>query len=73
MSKCKSISTPLAQYFKLSSYENLQNEADRRLMEKVQYSYVVGCLMNEMICIRLDLEYPISLVNRIMVDLRKTY
>ncbi|RDX85276.1 hypothetical protein CR513_33550, partial [Mucuna pruriens] len=50
----KSVSTPLATHFKLSSRHNPSNEAKKINMSKVPYASTVGSLMYAMICDALD-------------------
>ena len=68
MSEAKSVSTPFAPHFKLSSALSPSTQADFTYMERVPYSSAVGSLMYAMICTRPDLSYAVSMVSRYMAN-----
>jgi len=63
MEDCKAIEVPLDPKTKLKKNENKDVE-----MVKVPYQQVVGSLMYAMLCTRLDLAYPISVVSQHMAN-----
>ncbi|KAJ0869659.1 putative RNA-directed DNA polymerase [Helianthus annuus] len=64
MEHSKSVSTPLAQHFKLSALHSPQTEDERKDMERYPYANAVGSLMYLMICTRPDLGFAVSMVSR---------
>ncbi|KAL0286680.1 UNVERIFIED_CONTAM: Retrovirus-related Pol polyprotein from transposon TNT 1-94 [Sesamum angustifolium] len=66
MSKAKSVSTPLANHFKLSSNQYPKTDHEIEDMTKVPYASVVGCLMYAMVCTRPDLAHAVSQVYKYM-------
>ena len=66
MSNCKSVSTPLAAHFKLSSESCPQTEEEKEKMASIPYANAVGSLMYAMVCTRPDLAYAVSMVSRYM-------
>ncbi|KAM3231906.1 hypothetical protein P3S67_009118 [Capsicum chacoense] len=66
MSKSKSVSTPLAAHFKISSKFCPKTEEEIEIMSNVPYSSAVGSLMYAMVCTRPDLAYAVSMVSRYM-------
>ena len=50
MEKAKSIRTPLAGHFKISTSLSPKTQEDIKYMAKIPYSYAVGSLMYAMIC-----------------------
>ena len=66
MSETKSVNTPFAPHFKLSSALNPSTQDDVAYMARVTYSSAVGYLMYAMICTRPDLSYAVSMVSRYM-------
>ena len=68
MQNAKSISTPLAAYFRLSSALSPQSEVDVDYMSRVPYSSAVESLMYAIICSRLDLSYVVSVVSKYMAN-----
>jgi hypothetical protein len=61
MEDCKTIRVPFDPKTKLKKNVNKDDE-----MVKVPYQQMVGSLMYAMLCIRLDLAYPISVVSQHM-------
>ena len=68
MHKSKSVITPLAGHFKLSSKQSPTSEKEMEEMKKISYSYVVGSLMYAMICTRLDIAYAVGVVSRFLAN-----
>ena len=66
MHDSKSVSTPIAPYFKLSVAQCPNSDDDIEYMLKVPYTSAVGFLMYVMICSRPDLSYTMNLVSRYM-------
>ncbi|PHU18081.1 hypothetical protein BC332_13776 [Capsicum chinense] len=60
MSKSKSVSTPLASHFKISSEFYPKTEETIEIMSNIPYSSVVGGLMYAMVCTRPDLAYTLK-------------
>ncbi|KAJ9567521.1 hypothetical protein OSB04_003487 [Centaurea solstitialis] len=68
MSEAKSVNTPFAPHFKLSSALSPSTQADVAYMVRVPYSSAVGSLMYAMICTRPDLAYAVSMVSGYMAN-----
>jgi hypothetical protein len=68
MHDAKSVSTPIASHFKLSSTQCPTTDDDLEYMAGVPYSSAVGSLMYAMVCSRPDLSYAMSLVSRYMAN-----
>ncbi|KAJ9566010.1 hypothetical protein OSB04_001976 [Centaurea solstitialis] len=68
MSEAKSVNTPFAPHFRLSSALSPSTQADVAYMARVSYSSAVGSLMYAMICTRPDLAYAVSMVSRYMAN-----
>lgn len=66
LSNCKSVATPFASHFKLSSRQCPVTEDEKEYMSHITYSNAVGNLMYAMICTRPDLAHAISVVSRFM-------
>jgi len=66
MNDCKSVSTPLAAHFKLSSDLCPDTKEDMKYMSHVPYANAIGSLMYAMICTRPNLAYAVSMVSRYM-------
>jgi len=71
MAEAKSVTTPLAGHFKLSSKQYPQSPEEK--MSQVPYASVVGSLMYVMVCTRLDLAYAVSTVSRFMSNSGKQH
>ena len=65
--------TPIASHFKLSCAQSPQTEDERKFMQRVPYSSVVGSLMYSMVCSRPDLAYVVSMVSKFMSNLGKQH
>eukprot|EP00268_Persea_americana_P008443 TRINITY_DN13266_c2_g1_i1.p1 TRINITY_DN13266_c2_g1~~TRINITY_DN13266_c2_g1_i1.p1 ORF type:complete len:162 (+),score=31.92 TRINITY_DN13266_c2_g1_i1:438-923(+) len=63
MNDCKSVSTTLADHFKLSKQESPKNKADRIKMQNVPYTSAVGSSMYAMDCTRLDIAHAVGVVS----------
>src|SRR4051812_18577006 len=68
MHDAKSVNTPIATHFKLSSNDCPSTDEDYEYMSRVPYSSVVGSLMYAMVCSRPDLSFAMSLVGRFMAN-----
>ena len=68
MHDAKSVSTPIAPYFKLSASQCPVSDEDIEYMSRVPYSSVVGLLMYVMVCSRPHLSYAMSMVSRYMAN-----
>ncbi|CAD6271890.1 unnamed protein product [Miscanthus lutarioriparius] len=73
MHDAKSVSTPIAPHFKLSTLQCASTDEDFEYMSRVSYSSTVGSLMYAMVCSRPDLSYAISLVSRYMTNPSKEH
>ena len=68
MNKSKSVSTPLAQHFKLSMKHAANTEEEKEYINKVPYASCVGSLMYSMVCTRPDLAHSMSVVSRFIAN-----
>ena len=66
MKNAKSVSTPLAHHFKLSSTQCPKTDDEIQEMSKVPYASAVGCLMYAMVCTRPDLAQAVSMVSKFL-------
>ena len=64
--KTKSVCTPLAPHFKLSSSLCPKSQEERDYVARVPYPSVVGSLMYAMVCTRPDISQTVSIVSRYM-------
>jgi len=62
----KSVSTPLAPYFKLKTTMSPITVKEREYMTHVSYASAIGSLMYAMVYTRSDLSQAISIVSRYM-------
>ena len=62
MQDAKSVSTPLAAHFKLSSQLCPSSDDEMKCMSEVPYTNAVGCLVYLMMCTRPDISHAISVV-----------
>lgn len=69
----KSTTTPLAMHFKLSKDQKASGEEERREMELIPCSNIVGSLMYMMICTRPDIAQAISNTSRYMAGFGKRH
>uniref|UniRef100_A0A8R7Q7F9 Reverse transcriptase Ty1/copia-type domain-containing protein n=1 Tax=Triticum urartu TaxID=4572 RepID=A0A8R7Q7F9_TRIUA len=68
MHDAKSVNTPIAPHFKLSSSHCPSNDEEFEYMSRVPYSSAVGSLTYAMVCSRPDLSFAMSLVSRYMAN-----
>ena len=66
LNNCKSVATPFALHFKMSSRLCPITEDEKGHMSHISCSNVVGNLMYAMICTRPDLAHVVSVVSRFM-------
>ena len=73
MEKAKIVSTPLASHFNFSAALSPKSEHEKKYMENVPYSSVVGSLTYLMVCIRPDITQVVSMVSRYLyLPLKRT-
>jgi hypothetical protein len=63
LTNCKSVATPFASHFKLSSRQCHVTEDEKEHMSHIPYSNAVGNLMYAMICTRPDLAHVVSVAD----------
>ena len=68
MHDAKSVNTPIAPHFKLSSSDCPSTDEDFEYMSRVSYSSAIGSLMYSMVSSRPDLSFAMSLVSRFMAN-----
>ena len=68
MENAKLISTPLANYFHLSTSQCPTIVEETKDMSKVPYANAVGCLMYVMVCTRPNLVHAVSVVSKYMAN-----
>lgn len=73
MSSCKSIVTPLASHFKLSSLQCLRTYEERGQMTKIPYANTVGCMIYATVLTRPDISHALSVISRFMASLSKEH
>eukprot|EP00253_Pinus_taeda_P002358 PITA_02358 len=66
MKNTKLVRIPLASHFKLSKEVCPKTQEEMAYMSKVPYASVVGSLMYEMVCTRLDIAHAVGAVRRYM-------
>jgi len=66
MSQAKSVSTPLATHFRLSTSSGPVDIEEERYMSTVPYACAVGNLMYAIVCTRPDIAHAVSVVSRFM-------
>ena len=64
----KSVSTPLANHFRLSGSQYPKNDEKIENMSKVPYASAVGCLIYAIVCTRPDLAHAVSIVSRYIAN-----
>ena len=72
MAEVRSVITPLAGHFKLSSKQCPQSLEEKE-MSRVPYASAEGSFMYTMVCTRLDLTYAVSTVIWFMSNSGKQY
>jgi len=73
MKGAKSVITPLAPHFRLSSEQSPTTLEDKAYMEHVPYASAVGSLMYAMACTRPDISQAVSVVSRFMANPGKAH
>jgi hypothetical protein len=68
MENAKPVSTPLANYFRLSTSQCPMTVEETEDMSKVPYANAVGYLMYAMVCTRPDLTHAVSVVSKYMAN-----
>ena len=68
MENAKPASVPLGGHYKLSADQCPETEQEKEEMINVPYSNAVGSIMYNMICIRPNLVYSISVLSRYMAN-----
>lgn len=66
MKNAKSVSTPLADHFKLSSAMCPKIDEEKEYMKRIPYSSAVGSLMNAMTCTHPNIAQALAVVSRFM-------
>lgn len=69
----KTVLTPIARHFKLSSSQSSQTDEELQFMSKTPYVSATGSLMYAMVCSRPDIAYAASIVSRFMGNLGKKH
>jgi len=67
------VSSPLAGHLKLSSKQSPTSEKENEEMKKVPYALVVGSLMYDMVCTRLDIAHAVGVVSWFLSNLGKEH
>ncbi|XP_057779615.1 secreted RxLR effector protein 161-like [Salvia miltiorrhiza] len=73
MTETREVSVLIAQHFKISTYQRLKTEAERKEMSYIPYANIVGSIMYTMICTRPNVAHAISVASRYMSDHGKTH
>ena len=73
MKNAKSVSTPLANHFKLSKRSCLTTDEEKKKMVVVPYSSAVESLMYVMVCIRPNIAHAVGVVSRFLSNPSKDY
>ena len=73
MKGAKSVVTPLAPHFRLSSKQSPVTEEEKASMEYVPYASAIGSLMYAMVCTRPDISQAVSVVSRFMANPGKAH
>ena len=68
MHNCKSVSTPLALHFKLSTLLCPLSDDKIKYMTQVPYPSIVGSLMYVIVCTHPNLSHALSFVSRYMAN-----
>ncbi|KAH9680700.1 hypothetical protein KPL71_026653 [Citrus sinensis] len=66
MSHAKHVSVPLSAHFKLSKFQEPEEDRDIEHMKTVPYSSTVGSVMYSMVCTRPDIAHGVGVVSRFM-------
>ena len=73
MQHAKSVSTPLANHFKLTKKSCLATEQEKEEMSVIPYSSAVGSLMYLMVCTRPDIAHAVGVVSRFLSNPGKVH
>lgn len=73
MHKAKSVNTPLAGHFKLSSKQCPTSEKEKEEMMNTPYASAVGSLMYAMVCTRPDIAFAVGVVSRFLANPEKEH
>jgi len=73
MTNAKPVNVPLGDHFKLSEAQIPTTEDEKTLMSEVPYTSVVGRLMYDMVCTRLDIAQAVGVVSTYMSNPGKEY
>lgn len=66
MSMEKTVNSPLASHFKLTSRQCSTNAKEKKRMKNVSYAPTVGSLIYVMVCTRLDITDAVGVVSRFL-------
>ena len=69
MDNCKSVSNPLAEYFKLSVKSCPKSKEEMETMPHISYSSAVRSLMYAMVCARPNSSYVVNVVAALCIFL----
>jgi hypothetical protein len=73
MDKCKSVTSPFANHFKLSHDGCPKVDKEKKEMKNVSYASVVGSLMYAMVCMRPDIAHAVGVVSRFLSNSGKMH
>ena len=73
MENAKQVSTPLANYFRLSTSQCPRIVKETEDMSKVPYASAMGCLMYAMVFTRANLAHAVSVVSKYMTNLGRQH
>jgi hypothetical protein len=73
MENAKSVSTPLANHFHLSTSPCPKTVEEAEDMSKVPHASAMGCLMYVMVCTKPDLAHTVSVVSKYMTNLGRQH
>lgn len=73
MHKAKSVSTLLAEHFKLSTKQSLTSEKEKEEMKTTPYTSAVGSLIYAIVCTRPDIACAVRVVSRFLANPRKEH
>src|ERR1044072_9500866 len=71
--RCLTVSTPLANNFKISLEQCPKSDAELNVMSKIPYATKVGCLMYDVVCTRTDLAQAASQVYKFTSKMGKQH
>ena len=73
MSEAKPVGSTLPTNCKLNAKQCPRGEKDKAKIRKVSYALVVGSLMYDMVCTRLEIAFVVGSVNRYMSNLGREH